>query len=175
MKNILVATLMALLMVGPASAQQAAANLNAQDQRFLKEIGQSTLAEVALGNLAAQKATTPALRLFGRWMASTDGLANRQLATMMEAMHAPALPGRVTAEQQAEFKEMNSLTGAAFDWQYLKMTVPGHQKEIALFQQEAQAGQDPTVRAFARNMVLTAQEHLAAVQDLLKTMENPQK
>lgn len=84
MKRIFAAASMAVLIAVPVCAQQAAAGPNAlsvQDQRFLNEIAQSTLAEITLGTLAAQKATTPAVRLFGRWMASTDGLANRQLAT----------------------------------------------------------------------------------------------
>lgn len=143
--------------------------LSPQDQQFLQEIGQSTLGEVALGNLAAQKGTTPAVRLFGRWMASTDALASRQLAAMVERMHGPAQPAAVTAGQQAELQEMQGLSGAEFDRQYLQMMVPGHQKEIALFQREAQGGQDVLVKAFAQEMVPTAQEHLAAVRDLLAT------
>ena len=166
------ASLAALLMAAPAWAQQAPSGsngLSAQDQKFLQEIGQSTLGEVALGKLAAQKGTTPAVRLFGRWMASTDALANRQLAAMVERMHGPAQPTTVTAEQQAELQEMQGLSGAEFDRRYVQMMVPGHQKEIALFQQEAQGGQNPLVKAFAQEMVPTAQEHLAAVQDLLAT------
>jgi len=58
----------------------------------LQEISQSTLGEVALGNLAAPKGITPAVRLLGRWMASTNALANRQFAAMTERMHGTAPP-----------------------------------------------------------------------------------
>jgi len=129
-----------------------------QDREFLNEIEQSTLAEVALGKLAAQKGTTPAVRLFGRWMASTDSLANRQLANMVEEMHGPTLPANPTAEQQAEFQKMQALSGAEFDREYIQMMVPGHNAEIALFQQEVQRGQNPSVRSFARNLLPTASE-----------------
>ncbi len=125
--------------------------------------------QIALGKLAAQKGATPAVRLFGRWMASTDALANRQLAAMTEWMHGTAPPTTVTAEQQAELQRMQGLSGAEFDRQYLLMMVPGHQTEIALFQREAQGGQNVLVKAFAQEMGPTAQEHLAAVQDLLAT------
>ena len=172
-KMIGAASMAAVLLTASAWAQPAPLSeltgLNAQDKQFLETIGQSTLGEVALGKLAAQKGTTPAVRLFGRWMASTDGLANRQLATMIEEMHGPTLPTTLTAEQQAELQKMQALSGAEFDRQYVQMMVPGHNVEIALFQKEAQDGQKPSVRNFARNLLPTAKEHLAAVQDLLAT------
>jgi len=99
----------------------------------LQEISQSTLGEVALDNLAAPKGIAPAVRLLGRWMASTNALANRQFAAMTERMHGTAPPTTVTAEQQAELQRMQGLSGAKFDRQYLQMMVPSHQKEIAIF------------------------------------------
>jgi len=64
---------------------------------------------------------------------------------------------------------MQGLSAAKFDRQYLQMMVPGHQKEIAIFQKEAQGGQQSLVKAFVQEMVPTAQEHLAAVQNLIAT------
>jgi len=145
---------------------------SAQDRKFLNEIGQSTLAEVALGKLAAQKGTTPSVRLFGRWMASTDSLANRQLAIMTKEMNGPTLPANPTAEQQAEFLKMQALSGTDFDREYIQMMVPGHNAEIALFQQQVERGQNPSVRSFARNLLPTAREHLAAVEDLIATTKS---
>ena len=106
----------------------------AQDRKFLSVIGQSTLAEVALGKLAAQKDTTPSVRLFGRWMASTNSLANRQLATMMTEIHGPTLPTTPTVQQQSELQKMEAFSGAEFDQEYIQMMVPGHIAEIALFE-----------------------------------------
>lgn len=69
MKNMVgAASMAALLLIVPACSQQAPPSgsdaFSAQDRNFLKVIGQSTMAEVALGKLAAQKGTTPAVRLF---------------------------------------------------------------------------------------------------------------
>ena len=174
MKNMFeAASMAALILIVPACSQQVAPSssdaFNTQDREFLNVIGQSTLAEVALGNLAAKKGTTSAVRLFGRWMASTDSLANRQLATMMTEMHGPTLPTTPTAEQQAEFQKMEALSGAEFDQEYIQMMVPGHIAEIALFEEEAQRGQNPSVKTFARHLLPTAKEHLAAVQNLIAT------
>ena len=163
----------ASLLITPACSQHVAPSgsnaFSAQDRKFLNVINQSTLAEVALGKLAAERGTTPAVRLFGRWMASTDSLANRQLATMIEEMNGPTLPAVPTAKQQAEFQKMQALSGTEFDQEYIHMMVPGHNAEIALFQEEAQRGQNPSVRSFARNLLPTAKEHLAAVENLIAT------
>ena len=172
-KMIGAASMAAVLLTASAWAQPAPLSeltgLNAQDKQFLETIGQSTLGEVALGKLAAQKGTTPAVRLFGRWMASTDALANRQLASMIKELHGPMLPTTLTADQRAELQKMQALSGAEFDRQYVQMMVPGHNTEIALFQKEAQDGLNPSIRDFAQNLLPTAKEHLAAVQDLLAT------
>ena len=96
MRNLVGPALRMALLLVPACSQQVAASVSdvvsVQDQKFLNVIERSTLAEVALGKLAAQKGTTPVVRLFDRWMASTDSLAHRQLASMMTEKHGPMLP-----------------------------------------------------------------------------------
>ena len=172
MKSLLTAASMAvLLMVAPAWAQappsSSGQGLSAQDQQFLKEAGQGHQAEVRFGNLAAQRATMPAVRIFGRWMASAHGSANTQLATVIQQVQGQAPPMALTSEQQSEMQKSQGASGAAFDKQYLQMIAPDHQKDIQAFQKEAQGGQDQAVKTYAQNMLPVLQDHLAAVQKLM--------
>ena len=51
------------------------------------------------------------------------------------------------------------------DQKFLNVIEQSTLAEIALFEDEAQRGQNPSVRSFARNLLPTAKEHLSAVED----------
>ena len=55
---------------------------------------------------------------------------------------------------------MQQLSGAEFDQAYMDEMVKDHEKDIAAFEQQAQAGQDPELRAFAEEALPTLREHL---------------
>jgi putative membrane protein len=75
MKGLLAAASVgALLTAMPASAQ----SFSRQDKTFICEAGAGNLAEAELGKLAEQKAAAPAVKEFGRWMATDHGFANKQ-------------------------------------------------------------------------------------------------
>ena len=51
--------------------------MSQQDKTFIHEAGAGNLAEAEMGQLAEQKAITPAIKEFGRWMATDHGFANK--------------------------------------------------------------------------------------------------
>ena len=51
--------------------------MSQQDKTFVHEAGAGNLAEVEPGQLAEQKAADPAVREFGRWMATDHGFAQQ--------------------------------------------------------------------------------------------------
>src|ERR1700745_4530969 len=80
MKGLLAAVSVgALLTAAPAWAQ----SLSQQDKTFVHEAGAGNLAEAELGKLAEQKAATPAVKEFGRWMATDHSFANKWLAAIL--------------------------------------------------------------------------------------------
>ncbi|MBV8574934.1 MAG: DUF4142 domain-containing protein [Acetobacteraceae bacterium] len=88
MKGLLAAvSVIAVVAAVPAWAQNTAAtaqSLSQQDKNFIQEAGAGSLAEAELGQLAEQRAATPAVREFGRWMYTDHGLtANNWLAAIL--------------------------------------------------------------------------------------------
>ena len=73
-------------------------------------------------------------------------------------------------EQNAAAKKMQSMSGAAFDHEFVGMMVQGHQKAIDLFRHEAATGQNNDVRDYAKNTLPTLEKHLKNAQDLQSKM-----
>ena len=140
--------------------------LNAQDRQFLKEAGQGNAGEIALGQLASEKAQHETVKEFGRWMASAHGFASRELATITKRMHGKKPATSLEPDAQATRQKLQGLSGAQFDQAYLQGMIQDHQKDLRDFGQEARGGQDTLVRTFAENMIPAIQEHLREAQDL---------
>ncbi len=158
----------ALLAAVPALAQNAstgAQTLSQQDKTFVHEAGAGSLAEVELGQLAEQKAADPAVREFGRWMATDHGLANKWLEAIMREEHESAQP-TLTAEQKQEKQRLEELSGAQFDQQYVQHMVQDHEKTVPLFQKEAKEGHNQAIKSFAENLTPVLEQHLAEAKEL---------
>jgi putative membrane protein len=158
----------ALLMAAPAWAQSRAAegqSLSQQDRTFVHEAGAGNLAEAELGQLAEQKATTPEIKEFGRWMATDHGLANKWLAAILQNEHESFQP-TLTAEQSQLKQKLEGLSGAQFDQQYVQHMLQAHEKTVPVFEKEAKEGHNLAIKVYAQNLTPVLEQHLAEVREL---------
>ena len=56
-------------------------------------------------------------------------------------------------------KKLERLSGAQFDREFTKMMVQDHEKVVAVFDRQAQAGCDPELKAFAARALPTLRTH----------------
>jgi putative membrane protein len=170
MKGLLAAvSASALLVAAPVWAQNTstgAQTLSQQDKTFIEEAGAGNLAEAELGQLAEQKAATPAIKEFGRWMYTDHGLtANKWLAAILRDEHENFHP-TLTAEQRQLKQKLEGLSGAQFDQQYVEHMVQDHEKTIPLFEKEAREGHNPLIKSYAEDLTPVLQQHLGEVKEL---------
>jgi hypothetical protein len=66
----------------------------------------------------------------------------------------------MTAAQDAEVNALQSLADPQFFRTYVTNQVSDHAQTLMQFIQEANTGQDPAIRAFARNEIPTLDQHL---------------
>jgi putative membrane protein len=179
MKKLLTATsVTVLLMTAPVWAQTASGSgaaststvrpqtsFSQQDEQFMRQAAPANLAEIEEGKLAVKKSASPAIQVFGRWMATDHTFAGNLLASIAKQGGAE-LPTTPDSEQQAKIEKLQGLSGVEFDQAYLQTEVEDHQKTIALFEQEAQSGQQPELKAFAEQLTPVLEQHLAAAQQL---------
>jgi len=162
MKSVFAASLAILpsLFGTSAHAEQIASD---QDRQFVAQAIASGQEEVAAGRLAQSQAGTPAVRVFGRWMAGDHTLVGQLL--QMRAKEAGISIPAGTAPKNAMDK-LKTAHDRQFDTAYLSAQVQDHEKAVALFQQEAQSGVNPGLKSLAQLVLPVLQEHLAEAKEL---------
>lgn len=139
--------------------------LSAMDQHFMKEAAEGGLAEVALGNLAAQKASSTEVKNFGERMVQDHTKANDQLK-QIASNKGVNLPSQPSHAQLAEKKRLQKLSGTQFDQAYMNAMLKDHKKDVADFQKESKSGKDPDLKNFAAQTLPTLQDHLKQAQSV---------
>ncbi|BAY32210.1 outer membrane protein [Nostoc carneum NIES-2107] len=140
-------------------------NLSSADRTFMTQAAQGGLAEVQLGQLASQRGASNEVKQYGQRMVQDHTQANSQLQQLAQ-QKGVTLPKSLNKEHQQVQQQLTKLSGRNFDRQYMSHMVQDHEKTVALFQQEAQEGQDAEVKAFATQTLPILQDHLQQAQSL---------
>src|SRR6476660_4993049 len=153
MRAVLAGTIVLGLAAGPAVAQDTtAAQKNAQkagsssanasaDHTFVMQAAKGGLAEVQLGQLAADKASSDEVKKFGQRMADDHSKANDELKTLAQSKNI-TLPSEIGPEEKALRDRLMKLSGPAFDQAYMKAMVSDHVKDVNEFKLESKSGKD---------------------------------
>jgi putative membrane protein len=150
-----------------------AAGLMAQsmspDSKFAMTAAHGGAAEVMMGQLAAQKATDPAVKSFGQQMVDDHSKANGQLMSVAQS-ESMTLPSEPDAKQKAEYAKLSSMSGPAFDKAYVKAMVKDHEEDVKDFTKESQSGNDPKIKDFATTTLPVLQGHLEKIKSIQSEM-----
>ena len=151
--------------VQSAAQAQTTPTLSTTDATFINMAGTSGLAEVQLGELAQTRASNPAVRRFAAQMVADHTQANQRLAALARAKQMTPPSSTDTLHTQA-YQQLQNTRGRDFDKLYMDGQVQDHQMVVQAFQNEAQNGTDPDVRAFAQQNLPVMQQHLETAQRL---------
>jgi putative membrane protein len=139
--------------------------VTSSDRKFMDKAAQGGLAEVQLGQLAEQKASSQSVKDFGNRMVTDHSKANDQLKSLASS-DGVTLPASMNAKDQALYNKLSGMSGAAFDRAYMSAMVKDHRMDIADFQKEANAGRNDGVKSFANSTLPTLQQHLQLAQSV---------
>jgi putative membrane protein len=131
---------------------------SAKDKEFMTKATYTNIGEINSGNLALQKATSQAVNNFASMMITDHTNAQTQLQNLAQP-NGQILPSDTDQEHKDMTAMLSSLSGDAFDSTYMYMMVAGHDKAIALHQDEIQNGSDPDLKNFASEKILVIQHH----------------
>lgn len=136
-----------------------------RDKIFLRKAAQGGMAEVKLGQLAAQKASGDDVRAFGQKMVDDHTKLNNEMAPLADSLGV-RLPKDLNKEDQAEYDKLNALSGNNFDMEYLSFMVKDHHKDLHDFRQEAASTTDPTLQLAVASATRVIHEHTVMVDKL---------
>jgi len=148
---------------------------NTQDRLFALLLAAGGAAEVDFGRLAEGKAQNEAVKEFARRMVQDHTKANGELASLANAAQIP-LAGELDPDQKDMRAKLVSLTGAAFDLNYMQGQVIDHQKTVILLQWEIGQGQDAPMQQWASTTLPVVLSHLEMAKNLLAELaaQSPQ-
>jgi putative membrane protein len=148
-----------------ASSASGSSQLSAADQTFVKKAAQGGMAEVELGKLATQKASSEEVKKFGQRMVDDHTKANDQLK-QIAGNKGVTLPTDLDSKDQALKDRLSKLDGEKFDQAYMKNMVRDHTKDVSEFRKESTSGKDSDLKSFASQTLPTLEDHLKEAKNI---------
>ena len=143
-----------------------------QDKMFLRKAAEGGIAEVKLGQLAAQKGSSDEVKAFGQKMVEDHTKMNSDMAEVADSLGV-MLPKSMNKEDQAEYDKLNALTGNDFDMEYLSFMVKDHHNDLHEFRMEAASRADPTLRDEVVKAEGVIHDHTVVVDKLARAKGIP--
>lgn len=141
------------------------ANVPAEDKEFVANAGAGGLAEVQMGDLAVQRATSADVKAFGQRMVTDHSAANDELRQLATAKGL-ALPTEPRTGAKAALDHLSSLSGAEFDQAYMQHMMEDHDQDVAEFEKASTGALDADIKAWAAKTLPTLREHLKLAKDV---------
>jgi len=146
------------------SSTNGAQAMSDTDRQFVKTAAVAGTTEIDAAKLAMRQSNDKNVKAFATHMIAD----HTKLAMQLKA----AVPHGVDVPKDADTSALDSirsLKGADFDSAYIsKFGVQGHKDAIAAFQDEAQNGQDASLKKAAQKALPTIQHHYEMAQELAK-------
>jgi len=136
-----------------------------KDALFCTEAAAAGLMEVQLGELAMSKSGTQTVKDFGRSMKDDHTTANNELKDLA-SKKGIAIPATLDEKGQDAYDDLNKKSGAEFDKAYMDQMVKDHEMVVRKFREEADAGEDAEIKAWASSKVPVLEHHLQMARDL---------
>jgi putative membrane protein len=147
--------LSAVLAPTQVSAQSAAAS----DSSFIQMAGSLGLLQAKLGKLAEDKASSPAVKDFGKRMVADYAKLNEELEAGAKQA---AYPSPVMLRQhQQTYDRFLRMGRGSFDKKYMAEMVADHNDAVRLYQQQAERGRIASLKELAAKTLPTLQQHTA--------------
>ena len=151
------------------TAQPSASNptkgVDETDQTFMKDAAIGGEAEIQLGQMAQEKASSPAVKSFGQRMIKDHSDAADKLKNIAQSQHI-SLPVELDPQHQETAARLSRLSGPQFDQAYMLLMVQEHTKDVNSFKKEAAAAHDDTIKQFATATLPLLQSHLKEAQQI---------
>jgi putative membrane protein len=102
----------------------------AKDKHFVETMMMANMAEIQLGQMGSEKATSPDVKSFAQMMVTDHTQANQELMPLAQQLGVQQ-PTSLDAKHKAVADRLSKLQGAEFDRQYMKAMVAAHKDVIS--------------------------------------------
>jgi len=135
------------------------------DKAFVRKAMEGGMAEVQLGQLAAQKGNSDDVKQFGQKMVDDHSKLNDQMKQVAQELNVKP-PTSLSSKDKATMKKLQALNGDAFDKAYIKDMVADHKKDEREFKEETQHASNPALQQAASQGAQVIGEHLQMIEQI---------
>jgi putative membrane protein len=154
----------------PSSADN---TITGADKNFVMQAVKDNIRERVLGKMAEERSQNSEVRDYGKMLVKDHNDALQKLVELMNKNGMPQPSGLPEVRSEA-INKLQTLSGPAFDKEFIGMMVENHQKAVEAFQREQNSAQNPDVRDYAKNVLPTLEKHLKEAQEIQsKLATNP--
>jgi putative membrane protein len=152
-----------------AMAQESSAPVqpSASTKEFVEKAGASGLAEVEMGQLGVQKATSGQVKAFAKQIVADHTKANQALLTAVKGKGMQVPSSRTDTHKATIEKFQKQDAGKNFDRDYMEQMVEDHKAAVELFETAADDEKlDLALRSYATATLPALREHLKQAQTI---------
>lgn len=146
-------------LLAAARAGAADGSLPHEASSFIKDASEGNQGEIAMAQLAEQKAQNPEVKSLAQMIKNDHQQAQEKLQTIAQA-HGVTLDQGLTWSQKRAKGKLEKLMGADFDQQYTKDMLEDHVTDLNKFQKASENIQEADIKGYAQDNIPKLEEHL---------------
>lgn len=147
----------AFIGAGMATAAEPAAKAN--DKEFLVKAAGGQKAEIALGEMATQRAESDKVKQFGQRMIEDHQKAGKEIS-QLAFKEGIELPADMPDMHKKSAERFSQLSGKEFDRAYIAYMLQDHMKDVTEFERGVNNIKDQQVKQWASSALPVLKEHL---------------
>ncbi len=160
---------------GATTQQSTAASsgkISDRDEKMVKQIAESHLAEISAGKLAQDKASSDEVKSFAKKMVDdhTKALDDLKQLAQSKGVTLPTEPGR---QQMAQQQKLQGMSGDKFDRQYMQQSGDrAHKETHRLLQRAASRAEDTDLKNYASKAIGTVETHQQMAKETTRNLKS---
>ncbi len=154
------------------SAGASSAKFSDRDEKMVKQIAESHLAEINAGKLAQDKASSSEVKSFAKKMVDdhTKALDDLKQLAQSKGITLPTEPSR---QQMTEEKKLQAQSGDKFDRMYLQQAGDrAHKETHRLLQRAASRAEDADLKNYASKAIGTVETHQQMAKETTRNLKS---
>jgi putative membrane protein len=154
--------------MGNTSTTAGGGKLDAQDKKFMQTAMEGNMAEIQLGQLALQKASSDQVKQFAQHMIDDHTKLSSDMKPLALRLGVEP-PTALSSKHKAVEAKLQGLSGAQFDQAYVKAMVDDHQEDDQLFLKEQASAKYSSLKDAVTQSEPVIASHLKMAQELEKS------
>ncbi len=148
--------------------QQTQAADQMQAKAFVRKVMAGDMAEVELGKLAQEKASSQDVKQFGEKMVTDHARLNDQMQQVAQQLGVTP-PTHLSKKDEETKTKLESLSGAQFDDAYIRTMLKDHKKDASEFKEEAERTQNPALQQATQQGAQIIDQHLQLIEQIAQS------